>query len=103
MRSSGCGFLKEQVCHLRLETTGMGHREKAKRQGRVERRRKGVDGEQVKEDGRALILKGQREESEFFLMMKHKTQMMTRESKKMPVGSLQLITADSLCLDPSPW
>lgn len=25
------------------------------------------------------------------------------ESKKMPVGSMQLITADGLCLDSSPW
>jgi len=40
MRSSGCGFLKEQVCHLRLETTGMGHGEgKAAGEGRKEKER----------------------------------------------------------------
>lgn len=45
---------------------------------------------------------GERERE--FKQWKDKTQIMTRgESKKNPVGSVQLITADSLCLDSSPW
>lgn len=57
------------------------------------------EGETIEENKswRVQSLEGWRES-------KDKTQMMTRgESKKMPVGRMQLITADSLCLDSSPW
>lgn len=103
MRSSGCGFLEEQICHLGLDTTAGQDRET---------RETGRGGSRGEEEETTEGKKSRGEESAelkgtdrvWLLRWKDKTQMMTRgESKKMPVGSMQLITADSLCLDSSPW
>lgn len=53
MRSSGCGFLEEQICHLGLETVAW-----AEQEGQEERRRRQERGISRGEERGVQIFKG---------------------------------------------
>lgn len=93
VRSGDGGFLGGVIYHLRRDALGWG----------------GTEGKEGGEEGQEG---GKREEEEVVNLYDGKvrrsrerqdTNTARGESKKMPVGSMQLITADGLCLDSSPW